>query len=515
ALAAYTLTIGGVSYTPLAGSLKLDLSVGKKSQAAFTLRTNTSTFFQQFQQVQVYDGAGALVFVGYLNPAQAAKPGFQSSLVWTLTAMGQDYLAKKRVVQASYDTKTPGFIVRDILNSVLAAEGVTAGTIYDGPTCSNTLYCSNTLVCDGNAVLDHIDLFCKAADALDTLVQNASAAGVSYYWSINQVKALDFAPYGIVIGPTIDDTTIDQKRNPPTITFGNANYRNGQYVTGGVAQTLTQTETRVGDGNTTSWAMGFQLASAPTVSINLGNGSGGYLGWSPQTVGLKGTTGAQWYWAQGDNTIAQDSGGTKLRGTVGSTIYNDLLQVVYIGQYPNTAIVYNAAQIAYQADLDGTSGINEEIATDNTLTSASNALTEASNYLNRFSAQGAQLQQATTRTSGFAPAQLCPVNMPYFNLVNTQMLIETVSIQDLDGVNIWYVLTGVQGPYDTTWVDFWSRILSPQAPANSGNAQSSTSTSTLVDLTSTLSPSDTLAISVFACLLTSNSTLCGNSIVVC
>ena len=434
--------------------------------------------------------------------------------MWALTAMGQEYLAKKRVVQAAYANKTPGFMVRDIVTNVLAAEGVTAGNIYDGPTCSDTLFCSNTLVCDGNNPLAQKIIFSKAADALDSLVQDASAAGVSYYWSIDKNKVLDFAPYGSSIGPTIDDTQIDQP-STPTITFGNANYRNGQYVAGGVAQTGTQTETRMGDGNTASFAMGFQLASAPSVSINLGNGSGGYLGWTTQTAGVKGTTGSQWYWAQGDNIVAQDSSGTKLRGTVGGVVYDDLLQVVYIGQFPNTALVYNAAQVAYQASIDGTSGINEEIATDNTLTTANNALALASSYLTRYSAQGAQLQQVTTRQTGFAPGQLCPVNMPYFNQINTQMLLETVSIADLDGVNIWYVLTGVRGPYDTTWVDFWSRILAPQVSSNSGNTQSSTSTTTLLDMTATISPSANLNISVFACPIIGNATLCGNTTIVC
>jgi len=508
---AYTAKIGGVPVFIVAGSLKIDQSVGKKTQAALTVKTDSYTFFQQFQQIQVYDDSSNLVFAGYLNPPQAQKPGFQPSLVWTLTAMGQEYLAKKRVVQASYTNKTPGYMVRDIVTNVLAAEGVTAGNIYDGPTCSDTLYCSNSLVCDGNTPLAQKTLFSKVADALDSLVQDASSAGVSYYWSIDKNKKLDFAPYGSSIGPAIDDTTIDQMGNPPSITFGNANYRNGQYVTGGVAQTLTQTETRMGDGNTTSWAMGFQLASMPTIQINLGNGSGGYLGWTSQTVGLKGTSGSQWYWAQGDNIVAQDSSGTKLRGAP----YNDMLQVVYVGQYPNTAIVYNAAQVAYQKSIDGTSGINEEIATDNTLTTANNALTEASNLLTRFAQQGAQLQQATTRTGGYAPGQLCPVNMPYFNQINAQMLLETVSIQDLDGVNIWYVLTGIQGPYDTTWVDFWSRILAPQVQANSSNAQSSTSTNTLLDMTATLAPSADLTISVYACPIASNSTLCGSSTIVC
>lgn len=495
-MAGYTATIGGIVYQPLAGSLRIDLAIGKKSQAAISLKTDTSTFFQQFQQIQINDGSGTLVFSGYITTPQARKPGYKPSLLWSLSCIGQEYLAKKRVVQANYTNKTCGYIARDILNTVLAAEGVTAGTIYDGPTCSDTLYCSDTLVCDGNALLPQAFLFTKAADALDFLVQSASASGVSYYWSIDQNKVLDFAPYGTVSGPTIDDTQIDQMNNAPSITFANPNYRNSQYVTGGVAQTSSRSETIVGDGNTRSFALGFQLASAPTIVISA----------VTKTVGLKGTSGSQWYWAQGDNTIVQDNSETVLAAAATGS-------VTYIGQYANTALVSNAAQITYQAGLDGTSGINEEIQSDQSLTTATNALTEASNLLTRYAAQGAQLQ-ATTKQTGYAPGQLCAVNMPYFNLINTSMLLESVSIADLDGLNIWYTFTGVVGPYDTTWVDFWSRILSPQPPANN-NAQSSSSTSTLVDLTVTDSPTASLNISVYACPITGNATLCGNSTIVC
>ncbi|MGH2505949.1 MAG: hypothetical protein ACRDHZ_00790 [Ktedonobacteraceae bacterium] len=494
---AYTVRIGGNTVFVVGGSLKIDKAVGKKSQASFTARTDTRTFFKQYQQVDIFDQNGVLVFAGYITSPKASKPGFQPSLTWSITCIGKEFLAKKRVIQVTYVNKTYGFIARDIFTNLLAAEGVTAGVIFDGPTCSNTLICSNTLLVDGNAVLPRIDFFCKATDALDTLVKGASSAGIPYFWAIDQNGAGSFAPYGAVTGPTIDDTQIDQMNNPPSITFANPNYRNAQYVTGGFAQTAAQNETIVGDGSKRSFPLGFQLASAPTIVI----------GGVTQTTGMKGTTGSQWYWALGDNIITQDSSQTVLGS--GATA-----PVSYVGQYPNTALVSNAAQIAYQASVDGSSGIMEEIATDATLTTASDALTEGGSLLTRFAQQGAQLV-GTTRLTGFEPGQLCPVNMPYFGLVSAQALIETVSIADLDGVNIWYTLTSVVGPYDTTWVDFFSRLLSSQAAANSANAGQSTSTSILLSLPASVTPTANLNISVFACPITGNATFASNTTIVC
>lgn len=500
---AYTVSIGGVAYDTatnfvLAGSLKVDLAVGRKSQASFAVHTDGNTQFVQFQQVAIIDGSGTLVFSGYIVSPQATKPGFARSLIWSVQCIGQDFLAKKRVYQANHTNKTCGFIANDIFNTLLQAEGAIRGNIYDGPTCGNTLLCG-TFNVDGNALIPQANFLCKATDALDQLVTQASASGIPYYWGASSGKIYDFAPYGAVAGPTIDDTLIDQRNNPPTVVWANQNYRNTQWVTGGVAQTSTQTESRKGDSNTVSWPMSFDLASAPTINVD----------GTARTVGVKGVdSGKDFYWQQGSPDIVQDSGGAKLTSS-------NTLNVSYTGQYPNTALVSNAAQIAYQASIDGTTGIIEEIASDTTLTTASNALSEASNLLTRFAQQGGKLQ-FTTKQSGFLPGQLCPVNMPYLGIVNISMLIETVSITDsIDSFNIWYQVTAVVGPYDVTWVDFFSSLLSRQAPANSGNIGQSTSASILLSLPANIVPTANINISVYSCSLIGNSTLCGNSLIVC
>lgn len=498
----YTVYIGGVALnTPtnfvLAGSLQIGLSVGRKSQARFAVHTDTNTFFKQFQFVAIVDNTGTLIFSGYITSPSAQKPGFQNSLIWSISCIGREFLAKKRVVQKSYTNQTCGSIARDIFDTILQPEGAYAALIYDGPTISDSQIIPFTI--DGNVLLPQKNFFCKASDALDQLVTEASASGVPYYNAIDQNAGVYFAPYGAVTGPTIDDTLIDQNQNPPTITWANPNYRNGQYETGGVAQTSTQTEARKGDSNTTSWPMSFDLASAPTINVD----------GASKTVGIKGVdSGKDFYWQQGSPDIVQDSGATKLTSS-------NTLNVSYIGQYPNTSLVYNAAQIAYQASVDGTSGIIEEIDTDQTLTSASNALSKASNLLTRMAQQGGQLV-FTTRQSGFLPGQFCPANMPYFNLISTSMLIETVTITDsVDGLNIWYQVTAIVGPYDTTYVDFFSKLLAQNASANSGNISQSVSVSTLVDLAATVVPTANLNISVYACPIISNSTIISNSLIVC
>jgi hypothetical protein len=346
-------------------------------------------------------------------------------------------------------------------------------------------------------------VYCTVAQAFDALVTAASANGVPYYWMIDQNKALWFAPYTAVVNSTvIDGTQIDDGRltgHRPTVTRANPTYRNTQYLLGGVAQTVTQTNIRVGDGNTTAFTMDYDLATVPTVSTNL-NGAG----YVTKTVGIQGVdTGKDWYWNKGSKLITQDSGGTKLRGPTGAII--DLLKVVYVGQYPTVIIDQNNAQISYEQSLDGTTGIVEEAETDSTISSIPNGLAKTSALLTRYAAQGT-IFEGMTRQTGYAPGQYVTVNLPDHQLFSVQMLIEDVSASDqIDGLNIWYLIKAVMGPYDQTWQDFFKSLFKSSAPSNSINVGVAQSTLLLQAFTASLSPAATLNTSVFACPIPSTS----------
>jgi hypothetical protein len=485
----YSVNIAGVGDVFVdAGSLTIDNTIGKRSQANFIVKTDNTVHFRQYQQVWIYNKAGMLVFSGYISQPQEKKPGYQPSLVHTLSAIDQHFLADKRLIVASYTNKTAGYIVQDILNNILSQEGVSIGMIYDGPTPSDTLFPSDTLYPGGNVGLipQASFVYATVAQALDALVTAASSSGVPYYWMIDQHKMLWFVPYTAVVNSTlVDGTQIDEKNNPPSVQRQNSLYRNVQYITGGFASTLPQTETRMGDGNTQSWAMGYQLASTPTITVN----------GVAKTVGIKGVdTGYNFYWAAGDNVITQDSAGVKLTAS-------DTLQISYVGQYPTVIISQNGAQIAYESAIDGTSGIVESAQNDSTLTSVSNGLSEASQLLTRYATQGTILQ-FTTLDPSFAPGQLITVDLPDFGLFHAQMLIEEASISDqTDGYNLWNTVKAVQGPYDQTWVDFFSKLLAQPQVANSINLGTNQSVTLLAPFTGTISMSASLSVDVYACPL--------------
>ena len=354
--------VGGALQFILVGTLQITNSIGKRSTAAFKVLTDTSVHFQQYQTVEIFNN-GVLIYTGYLSDPKESKPGFQDYLVHDITCVDQHYLADKRIIAVAYANRTPGDVARQIVNTYLAAEGVTIGSIANSALYpSSTLYPGPTVYPNGTLELipSIVFAYCSAAQAFDSLAARANINGTPFYWQIDKNKQFWFVPYTAVQNSIIvDGTQIDNRNNIPVVDRQNPTYRNKQYIIGGVAQTSTQTEIRVGDGNTTSWAMGYDMFSAPTVSTNIG--SAGYL---TQTVGVKGIdTGKEFYWAKGSPTITQDSSGTKLTSS-------DKIQVVYIGQYPSVVVSDDPGLIAQQQVIEGTSGIVESVLNDTTIGSA-------------------------------------------------------------------------------------------------------------------------------------------------
>jgi len=426
----YVLAIGSAQVPVLSQSLTAKSTIGRRGELTCTVYDAAgAAHFQQYQQCALYDDDATLVWSGYLTSPVESKPGFQALLETALTATDQHYLADKRIVAAVYRNKTCGFMVNDMLTNILSAEGVTVGSIAAGPVVPVANFGYVTV-----------------AAALDQLVQSASASGVQYYWMIDQNKALWFVPYTAVAGPAVDGTQIDDGRASgvkPTVTRANPLYRNTQYAVGGVQQTGTNDETLAGDGQTRAFPFKYALNGVPSLFT---------LNGVSKSLGVKGQTGYNYYYAVGDPIIAQDPGQTILVST-------DRLRMVYIGQIPGVFSAKNAAAITAQAALDGTSGIVEAVLNDATIASAADGLARCNQLLTQYCQDGSLFQFAT-RDSSIQAGQLCPVTYAPHGFSGTEMLIAEVDASDqADGVTLWYTVNAVTGPYDVTWTDFFGALL--------------------------------------------------------
>lgn len=333
--------------------------------------------------------------------------------------------------------------------------------------------------------------YVPASDCLDALAKRSD-----YWWEIDQDRRLWFAPRGTTISPWTFDGSQDEGG---TVEVENTNpqYRNRQYVGGGIAETSTQIETRIGDSNTQTWTMAYPLAHAPTVEVSLNGGA-----YTPMTVGIAGVDAQgtkDFYWNEGKNTISQDPSGTKLRGP---TVIVDTLRVTYIGQFPFIALSTDDAQVTILQAAQGgsTSGYVEDFISDSTLDSTTVAFEVANSYLTRFAVAG-KILTFSTRQSGLAPGQLLSVALPIHDLpAGTQMLIESVDVNDTPGFELLYTIKAIQGPVDSTWIEFFKTLtakkLTNEATINLGSSQTLV---TLANFSAVATPSATFTATVYAC----------------
>jgi hypothetical protein len=493
--------ISGVPYSIEAGSFSVESAIGRYSTASFTIKTETATYFPEDSQVAIYDGNSTGVFAGYLTTPKYGKPGFADELYHPLSARDKHWLAIKRRIAASFTGYTGAAIARYLYDNVLKYEGVMIGQIYDDHTISDTRYCSDTLLCgEAIGVIPSIAFdYSTIAEDFDEIVKNISSSGVPFYWQIDYKAQLWLVPYtAIVNSVVIDGTTVDEVVNPPTVTRSNPKYRNNQIMTGGTIETDAQNETRKGDSNTQSWPMSYALAHVPIITVNS----------TAKTVGIRGLdSGKDFYWSKGEFEITQDSGATKLTSS-------DTLAVSYIGQYKNTAIISNDAQIALQASIDGSSGIVDE-KEDIALTTLEAQLQVGGSRLTRYAVQSPLTFEFTTRDTRYAPGQLATVDLPDWSL-GESMLIESMTTSDSnDGLNIYYQIKAISGPSDGSWVQFWGEITRLGGVSSSDSAATTTIVTIVQSFSVNIDVDVSFTYSTFACPLCSNTTLCSDTTIIC
>lgn len=423
------ITIAGTVVFVQHGSVQITRCIGQRSTGQFIVVDATGTQrFYQGQPVVITDNIGNTAFVGVVTMDQRMRSAQDTTIEHTVTVTDNHYYADARTAPYSAVGKTCGQIVNDLINNFLASEGVTAGQIDDGPV-----------------VVSLVSNYAFCSDILDALVQKA---GGGWYWVINDPKTLHFRQ--MTTAPAAPFVVTDDliERGTDTATHSGDQYRNTQIMLGGVTQTPQQTETRIGDGHTVAFTMGYDLNSAPTITLN----------GASQTVGELGAdTGKQWYWNSGSNVITQDNSGTKLVST-------DTLHVVYIGQFPSVTISSDIAAITTQQMRagGGTSGIVEGVSFDTTMTSSDQAFQSAAGYLSTY-AQDLDVFQGVTTSYGFIEGQLATVNVPAHDFNNAQMLIESVVLTDTgplsaEIVDLYYDLKCVSGPLNTGWQAFFKSL---------------------------------------------------------
>jgi len=452
----YSAKISGAKIVVMQGSLSIDKRVEERSVAQFAVwDEDGSSHYEQGEAILIYDQDAALVFGGSIDVPEEQRVG--EGLIHSIRCIDYHYNADKLIAADSWTDTAAGTIVEALRADYLNAEGITAGTIQAGPD-----------------IVSAIVNYVTVAKALDGI-----AAKSGFTWQIKPDKSLDFLDRSTNAAPWAV-TSADMIKHKSRLQRGHRQYRNRQWVRGGKAATDPQVETKQGDAKADSFAVGYPIIQAPTVTVNA-------VG---QTVGIKGIdTGKDVYWNKGDPVVWFDPGSTP--GAVDVVIS-------YVGEYNIIGLTYDEDGIAARLAIEGAgTGMVDDISEDHDASSIEAVFETGNAKLASFMVDGKKLRFETWR-SGLEPGQLATVTYTPFGLAATEMLIEAVTIRP-DGNLLRYYVTAVEGPVTGSWARYFSALTTGQLVVDKLTIGEETILIILVEADEAMDIADGSVTTVWAC----------------
>jgi len=419
------IDVSEVQITRAKNSLRIHRVLGERAIADFTIYDEDGTgSYVEGEPVRVIKNFFPpflhMLFAGYISAIEHVRVPNTAIINHGVSCVGNAYLADKNLAAEAYEAKTAGFITDDLLTTYLVAEGVTERDIQAGVTIDKTII-----------------NYAKVTEALDSLAERSG-----YIWEIDMFKRLYFGLRYVEDAPFDVDSDII-KRGTLLVRDASPLYRNRQFIRAGKGETASQTETSDGDGDKTSFPMGYPLATAPTVTVNA-------VG---QSVGIKGVSvGSDVYWSKGDEVL------------IFASAPGNGLQVVvtYIGLYDIIVMAEDAAAITARAAIEGGSGVVAVMDDEPITNTRDAALTVARSKLAKYVEQGRAVEWSLY-DYGLEPGQLVVVDLPENNLNNAELLVETLDISEIAPDTPLYSIRALRGPEMKDWSRFFQRLSKQKA----------------------------------------------------
>ena len=425
--------------------------VEDRSTADFSILDLTHSYnFNKGQYVEIMDLSLDTIFTGFIDTVSQRRISPDGVIEHRLSCVDNHYLADKRLIAKAFvSPDTIADAVTWIIDNILVDEGVSEGSVVAPDAIEAISY-------------DYVTV----SSALDDL---ANYAGCT--WFIDANKLLYFVPRSTYAAAWDITETGDVLSNVLADSFEvyetNPEYRNQQYIRGGSARTALQTEYKAGDGEASSWAVGYRIAAEPTVSVSLAGGA-----YVAKTMGIKGVdTGKDWYWSANDQTIVQDALGTRLTSV-------DKLKIEYYGLYQ---VILSSADFAEILDRQAveytTSGLNDSVRDDPLVTTQDAGLNEANALLDHYAQIGTKVTY-TTIVPGLEVGTLQHIYSAIHNLDDDFLITQIEKCPQfydddaLQNALTMYNVQAVSGPVEDYWTKVFLKMNQGMAGASLANSTS-------------------------------------------
>lgn len=357
-----------------------------------------------------------------------------NQLHYTITAVTFEKLADKRFIGHSFSSKSAEYIIKYMIDNILYQDGVSYGTIMEGPT------------------FDVVSFnYCTCKEALNKL----QLAAPGYNWYIDFDKKLHFYQKATNKCTTIINSSFQHKGFKPVDTLDE--YRNSQYIEGGMKETLiitNYTPSPKPDGESRTFTVKFGIAKEPTIETNV-NGAG----WVTQTVGINGIdTGKQFYWSYGSDTIIQDDGEVVLTDANPAP---DQIRITFYGLTKVRIKYDDVAKIAERAGVEGNSGIYEEAFQNVDITTNAAAVNYAKGLIEKYADQNYITLTIEDDIGDIDINKLIKVEKSLFD-IDDWYLVESIKAKQQTAEKITYEVKLLSGEFVGSWENYFKSLLTQQ-----------------------------------------------------
>ena len=378
-------------------SLSYNDRVNERTTCSFTLIE--PNFIDIGMEVRILED-GIEVFAGSVE--NYTQYGDKVKYV-SVSCVGFSQLIDKRVVFDTFTNQTAGFITRSLLTQFFSQEGITEGDIQDGALINKSVFNYD----NGNVAMNYIQ---------ETTGMN---------WTIDGDKKLNLferstyiAPFGITDAST-NYSGLKLKKNRDK-------YRNRQYVRAGkdvTKEIVKEKPTPKPDGVSRTFIVRLPIAQKPRLFID-------DMEVLQSDIGINGLDDSKkYYFSFNSNVITQEQSEVALDA--------QKIEITYRGLYPILVVADNPGEIKNRKNLEGGSGIYEDVSQEENIDERESAFQYAYGKLDKFGLIPSVVE-FNTYDKGLKAGQLLPVQSDKLG-VDGNFLIESVTGRDDNGLTVFSV----------------------------------------------------------------------------